>query len=128
MTLNVSNVIAIHLLSVLILLVIAENVSNFKRSNVPQICVEEGRFGAYDCINLAKGVHGTKVGEVDVGRHQVNVPKDEVSMEVDDCFHAYVRKVGQIEHEARHHVKHQRQFVLSIARKQVDVNGCKSTH
>ena len=53
MTLNVSYVIAIHLLSVLILLVIAENVSNFERSNVPQICVEEGRFGAYDCINLA---------------------------------------------------------------------------
>ena len=44
MTLNVSYVIAIHLLSVLILLVIAENVTNFERGNVPQICIEEGRF------------------------------------------------------------------------------------
>ena len=60
--------------------------------------------------------------------HKVDVPKHKVGVEVDHTFHAYVRQVRQVDHEAGHNVEHNSQFVHTIRWQQIDEHVGEPTH
>ena len=93
LTLDVIDTFTSHLLPILIFLVVAKDVGDLEGSHVSQICIQEGRFRANNGIHLSKGLHRTKVCKVDVRWHQIDVPEDEVGVEVDDTLHT---NVGQV--------------------------------
>ena len=109
-------------------MVVANLIANLENSHVLLALVQEGRFSADQCIDLAKALHGSEVCELDICRHQVDVPEDKQDMEVDDTVHCDVGQVWQIEHETSHDVKHDAQLCGSILRDQVDEDICKLSH
>ena len=69
LALHVVNPVAIHLMPVVVLLVVAKEVTDFEGGHVAQISIEEGSLGADDSINLTKRLHRAQVSEVYVSWH-----------------------------------------------------------
>ena len=61
---------------------------------------EEGRFRANDAVNLPQLFHNSEIVEVDVRRHEVDIPHGEVSVEVDSALHRDFGKVRHVRHES----------------------------
>jgi hypothetical protein len=112
----------------LLLIVVACDVSNLERSHIAIVRVEERPLGAYDTLNLAKSLHGLKVCELDVCRDQVYIPKHEQSMEINYSFHAYVRQIRQVDHEASHDIEHDPKLLQPFLLRHVDLCLHKLAH
>jgi hypothetical protein len=128
LTFHVIYSITIHLLSVLVLLIVAEDITNFECGHVAKIGVEESCLGANNRVNLPQSLHRAEIGEIDIGWDQVDVPKHEVGVEVDHSLHTDVRQIRQVDHETSHDVKHDAKFVYSVIWVQVDELIGESTH
>ena len=105
----------------MILDIVAERIRHFECGHVAKIRVQEGGFGADDCVDLPQGLHRPQVREVDVGWDEIDVPEHEVGVKVDDALHTNMRQVGQIDHEACHDVEHDPYFLHAIRFLNVDV-------
>mmetsp|Transcript_20915 Transcript_20915/g.28163 ORF Transcript_20915/g.28163 Transcript_20915/m.28163 type:complete len:150 (-) Transcript_20915:949-1398(-) len=91
LTLYIIYAVTVHLVPVLVLLVVAKEVADFKCGNVAQVGVQKGGLGANDGVDLAESLHRPQIGEVDVCGHQIDIPEHEVGVEVDDALHTDVR-------------------------------------
>lgn len=109
-------------------MIVTEDVSDFESGNIAQVSVQEGRLGADDSVDLTQRLHRSQISEIDVGWDQVDVPQDEVGVEVDDRLHADVRQIGQVDHEAGHDIEHDAKLVHTIVRQEVDEHVGKAAH
>ena len=65
-------------------------VVDFEATHVTLSIIHKGRFATNNGINLSKGLHGSQIGEIYLGRNQIDVPQHKVCVEIYHSFHANV--------------------------------------
>ena len=74
LTFYIVDSVTIHLLSVLIFLIVAQEITDFKCSHITKIGVQKGWLWANNRVNLTKSLHSSEVSKIDMSRYQIYVP------------------------------------------------------
>ena len=106
LTITVISNVRVQLLSFFLSLIVANYVTDFESGYVAKTRIYESCFWTNDRVNLAKGLHRAKISEHYVCRHQIDVPKHKVGVEIDHSLHNDVWQIGQVEHEISHSFRH----------------------
>ena len=127
MTFDFIHNVRCHLLSFLLGLILAEDITELESGYVTKMGLKEGCLGANYGIYLSKCLHGAEIGKHDVCWNQVDVPKHKVGVEIDDCLHTDVRQIRQISHETSHNVKHDASRLKAVSGFHINKRGRKFT-